>query len=200
LQEALREAESRYQLLSDLASDCVLWISPGGEILYASPSCHLVLGRTPADFVADPDLLQTIIHPEDRVAFRDHVTQEGDANPHQHEFRILHSRAGERWIEHYCEPVRDSTGRLLGRRSSNRDITRRKEDERQLHQQARELKRSNAELSGFNRLMVGRELDMVELKKQVNALCRELGKTPPYPVGFPASDVDIYQYSSGGKP
>jgi hypothetical protein len=33
-------------------------------------------------------------------------------------------------------------------------------------------------------LSVGRELDMIELKKRVNALSRELGREAPYPLAF----------------
>ncbi|NTU60359.1 MAG: PAS domain-containing protein [Deltaproteobacteria bacterium] len=59
----------------------------------------------------------------------------------------------------------------------SRDITARKAAEE-------ELKERNAELERFNRATVGRELDMVELKKRVNALSRELGREPPYPLAF----------------
>lgn len=59
----------------------------------------------------------------------------------------------------------------------SRDITHRKDAEEQ-------LRRNNEELQRFNRATVGRELDMIELKRQVNVLSRELGREPPYPLGF----------------
>jgi C4-dicarboxylate-specific signal transduction histidine kinase len=40
------------------------------------------------------------------------------------------------------------------------------------------------ELETFNRLAVGRELRMIELKRQVNELSEQLGKEPPYDVSF----------------
>ncbi|MBN2702860.1 MAG: hypothetical protein JXR23_01485, partial [Pontiellaceae bacterium] len=43
-----------------------------------------------------------------------------------------------------------------------------------------ELKRHIHDLEQFNKLAVGRELRMIELKKEVNALCRELGKPERY--------------------
>lgn len=43
-----------------------------------------------------------------------------------------------------------------------------------------ELQARNAELERFNRVAVGREIDMLELKRQVNALSRELGRDPPF--------------------
>ena len=47
-----------------------------------------------------------------------------------------------------------------------------------------ELRRNHDELSRFNLASIGRELDMIELKKQVNALSGELGRTPPYSLAF----------------
>ncbi|MEW6667379.1 MAG: PAS domain S-box protein [Thermodesulfobacteriota bacterium] len=46
------------------------------------------------------------------------------------------------------------------------------------------LRASNDELTRFNRAMVGRELHMVELKKEVNELCRQAGLPLRYRVDF----------------
>jgi hypothetical protein len=43
-----------------------------------------------------------------------------------------------------------------------------------------ELKKSMAELERFNRLAVGRELKMIELKKELNRLYERLGEEPRY--------------------
>jgi hypothetical protein len=47
-----------------------------------------------------------------------------------------------------------------------------------------ELRHNNAELLRFNQASIGRELDMIELKKQVNALSLALGQAAPYSLGF----------------
>jgi PAS domain S-box-containing protein len=47
-----------------------------------------------------------------------------------------------------------------------------------------QLRERNAELERFNRAVVGRELDVIEMKKEINALSRELGREPPYPLAF----------------
>jgi len=60
---------------------------------------------------------------------------------------------------------------------------------------ARELRQRNAELERFNRVAVGRELDMIALKRQVNSLSRELGRAPPYPE--PAQDRDDPAHGKG---
>ena len=45
-----------------------------------------------------------------------------------------------------------------------------------------ELQASIEELALFNRAMVGRELRMIELKREVNQLCRTAGQPPRYPI------------------
>ena len=61
------------------------------------------------------------------------------------------------------------------------DITERKRAEEA-------LRASNAELARFNQAMVGRELRMIELKQEVNALCAQLGEAPHYAIGFEIAD------------
>lgn len=55
-----------------------------------------------------------------------------------------------------------------------------KRAEGKLKRTVAELERSNAELARFNRLAVGRELRMIELKRQINELSEQVGKPPPY--------------------
>ena len=72
-----------------------------------------------------------------------------------------------------------------------RNITERKQAQDALARQHRELRARNDELERFNRVTVGRELDMIALKREVNGLSRELGRTPPYDLSFvePAGDL-----------
>lgn len=136
---ALRKSEARYRLLADLADDCVFWIAPSGEFLYASPASEHVFGHPPESFCADPGLLESLVHPADRDAYAGHAILETATDEASLELRILHKDGGERWIEHCCEPMRDETGAYVGRRSSNRDITRRKRAEMELAQQREHL-------------------------------------------------------------
>jgi PAS domain S-box-containing protein len=69
----------------------------------------------------------------------------------------------------------------------SRDITARQAAEE-------ELRRNNEELQRFNRATVGRELDMLEMKKRINTLSRELGREPPFPLAFLDEDA------KGGMP
>lgn len=52
---------------------------------------------------------------------------------------------------------------------------------RERHRADKAVKKHMNELEQFNKMAVGRELRMIELKQEVNALCRELGREDAYP-------------------
>ena len=73
--------------------------------------------------------------------------------------------------------VMDEEGVPLHMMASFIDITDRIQTEKELAQRVTDLER-------FNRLAVGRENRMIDLKKEVNALAEELGREAPYDVAF----------------
>jgi PAS domain S-box-containing protein len=67
----------------------------------------------------------------------------------------------------------DAAGNVLGVFAAARDVTEQKQAQAAIAQQAKELARL-AELERFQRLTVGRELKMIELKKEIESLKRLL--------------------------
>jgi PAS domain S-box-containing protein len=65
-----------------------------------------------------------------------------------------------------------------------REITLRKRAEKEIQRQVEELQAKNEELTRFNQAAVGRELRMIELKREVNALCARLGEPARYKLDF----------------
>ena len=78
--------------------------------------------------------------------------------------------------------VTDQAGTPVCMLSSFVDITERKRAEEKLAQRVEELER-------FHRLSVGRELRMIELKRQINELSEQLGREPPYDISFVGEDM-----------
>jgi PAS domain S-box-containing protein len=74
-------------------------------------------------------------------------------------------------------PLVNEQGRRIGSVHVARDITERKQAEDALRE-------SCAELERFNRAAVGRELRMVQLKKEVNELCGRVGEVQRYALEF----------------
>ncbi|WP_440947665.1 PAS domain S-box protein [Methanosarcina sp. T3] len=143
LEEKLRESEKKHCIVADNTFDWEFWQGPDGRFLYISPSCERATGYAVREFIDNPDLLQEIIHSDDRQAFLQH---KHDMLPSLHsdiEFRII-SKGGEiRWLHHLCQPVYDGKGYYAGNRGSNRDITERKQEEHRTH-------RYNRILEGIN--------------------------------------------------
>lgn len=53
-----------------------------------------------------------------------------------------------------------------------------------------ELQSHAEELTRFNRAAVGRESRMIELKKEVNELCKQKGQAVRYPLEFERDEKD----------
>lgn len=64
--------------------------------------------------------------------------------------------------------------------SRDADISERKQSKETLRQSFAELRLHAEELDRFNRVAVGRELRMAELKMEVNALCQQVGEPARY--------------------
>ena len=136
-QKSLAESEERYSIVADFTYDWEYWVDSEGNFLYVSPSCERITGYSAEEFISDPDLMNRIIHPDDRNEMLEHFHKGRKVTPHTFEakdFRIIRRDGETRWIGHVCQPVYNQEGRPIGRRGSNRDITERKRAEEQLLQ------------------------------------------------------------------
>ncbi len=65
--DELAARESRFRLLAEHAQDVIFRFQIDRQVFdYVSPAVGRVLGRGPEDFYADPDLLYSLVHPDDR--------------------------------------------------------------------------------------------------------------------------------------
>ncbi len=135
MEEALRKSEEKYHTIADFTFDWETWLGVDGKYLYVSPACKRISGYSPEDFIANPQLLEEIAHPDDRQKIHNHICthiKENNWESDHIDFRIITKNGQERWISHYCQPVYSKDGVFLGKRASNRDITERKSAERQI--------------------------------------------------------------------
>jgi two-component system CheB/CheR fusion protein len=104
------------------------------------------------------------------------VASEAQAVPGAHQAEIDQPGGGVFWFS-AVRPEGETYVNLYAR-----EVTARRRAEEQIHRQIDELRIVNEELSRFNRVAVGRELRMIELKKEINAMCQQAGKPTPYRV------------------
>jgi PAS domain S-box-containing protein len=134
-EEALRAAEERFRTVADFTWGWEYWRDVDHRLIYSSPSCERITGYTPAEYLADAELLTRIVHPDDRPAVFAHLRDRfamGDEGCHL-EFRIITKSGQTRWIGHECRLVFGETGDLRGVRVSNHDIT----SQREAHERVR---------------------------------------------------------------
>jgi len=100
-----------------------------------------------------------------------------DGSEHSVERKLSHF---ERWFDISVSPLLGMKGKLIGSVHVAHDITERKLAEDQLSESLDQTER-------INRLMQGREMRIVELKEDINRLCRELGRPVPFG-GIPVAE------------
>jgi PAS domain S-box-containing protein len=123
----LAKSKEKFRTVADYIYDWEYWRAIDGSFVYISPSCERITGYKPEEFCQDPGLLATIIHPDDRENFAQHIDDiaKGVANKDFQtlNFRITTRSGKECYIEHICREVFNQAGNSLGRRVTNRDIT-----------------------------------------------------------------------------
>ena len=125
----LAREEEKFHTVADYTYDWEYWEGPAHEILFMSPSCERVAGYTQPEFLADPELLYRIIHPDDLHLMAEHRLDAAHEDESTLDFRIVRRDGEIRWIAHGCRCVFGHDNEFLGRRASNRDITERKQAE-----------------------------------------------------------------------
>jgi PAS domain S-box-containing protein len=150
-EDALRVSEEKYRTVADFAYDWEEWLDPNGKYIYVSPSCEWITGYSKDEF-KDPEMVIKITHPDDLDLVKEHFREvlNGSIEVHHIDFRIINRSGDVRWISHYCQPVYNKEGKFLGRRANNRDISKRKNTEKELKQLTDNLERLNTELSTTN--------------------------------------------------
>jgi len=120
-----------FRLLLDSALVCVFWHATDKRYKYVSSASQTLFGHAPDEFLADPGLMLRLIHPDDRARYEAHLDMNA-SDPAEMELRVIRRDGEVRWISHYCARFMAADGSVLGRRGSNRDITRQKQSEEQL--------------------------------------------------------------------
>lgn len=183
----LRASEERLRYAFEAANEG-LWdwdIERGRAVL--SPRYYAITGYTADEVTPDVAFFRSLVHPDDWPTFTaaQDAHLRGDTPACLVSFR-MRTKAGEhRWVASKGKVVeRAADGRPLRMIGTLSDISEQKQAEEELLAKTAELEARNAELERFNRVVIGRELDMLELKRTINALTRALGRPEPYDLAF----------------
>jgi PAS domain S-box-containing protein len=138
LEKALIESERKFRLLADNARDVIFRyeLLPEMRCAYISPAVKNLVGYAPEEYLADPELLLKVAHPDDRHIIEDLVRGKFPSEPVI--YRAIARDGRLIWLEQSNAPVFDDSGKLVAVEAIVRDITRRIELERQLESSLRE--------------------------------------------------------------
>lgn len=177
-QRALEESRRKYAALvanlPGIAYRCAN--EPEWTMQFISQGCQALTGYQAEELVENrTGSFAALIHPDDRERIWNEVQAAVAARqPFEFEYRI-HTKQGEqKWVWEKGAAQFSEKGELLCLEGFIADISPKKRSEQELLDRLGELAR-------FNKAAVGRELRMVELKRQINALNQELGRPDPYP-------------------
>ena len=134
VEKELRQAEIRFRQLVENAKDLIYRyrLAPPRGFEYISPSVTDVLGYTPEEFYADPDLSLKIVHPDDRQKL-EKITH-GEGFKERSILRYMHKDGRLVWSERVAVPIYDEVGNVVATEGISRDITERKRMEEALQE------------------------------------------------------------------
>ncbi|MBI2518350.1 MAG: PAS domain S-box protein [Opitutae bacterium] len=128
---ALRESEERFRQVVETINE-VFWLTDAasGKLLYISPGCDKVWGRSSAEFYLDDTLWDKAIHPDDLAKVR--AARETQAlSGYNLAYRISRPDGAERWVRCQTWPVRTDGGQAARIVGVAQDITEQKTLEQQ---------------------------------------------------------------------
>ena len=135
VEEKLKESEERFRLLAENAKDIIyryrLKPTPGFE--YVSPSATPIVGYTPEEHYADPELGLKLVHPDD-IHILEAFLRSPESADRVLTLRWISKDGRVLWTEQQITLFHDDQGELTAIEGIGRNITERKEVEEALRQ------------------------------------------------------------------
>jgi PAS domain S-box-containing protein len=172
---AQKQASQYSRSLIEASLDPLVTISPEGKITDVNEASAEVTGVPRAGLIGT-DFSDYFTEPERAREGYKQVFEKGAVSDYP--LTIRHHNGKLTDVLYNASVYKDARGNVLGVFAAARDVTAQKTAEAQVaEQRTKELERL-AELERFQKLTVGRELKMIELKKEVEDLKAQLPQRP----------------------
>ena len=175
-EKALRESEEKYRDLFENANDLIQSVDKNGKFKYVNQKWLTLLGYTKEE--VQKMTLMDIIH-KDQISHCEELFKRVCAGEvFENVETIFIAKDGREIVVEGAVNAKFEERKFVASRAIFHDITDRKLAEKELQQTVRELER-------FNRLAVGREHRMLELKQEINDLLYAIGQDTKYNLPAP---------------
>jgi PAS domain S-box-containing protein len=176
-EEALLNSEQQLRRITDNMLDMIWQTDVAGMIEFASPSCLDVLGYRPEVLVGKS--IYSWVHPEDIEHVREGIRSKG-----QVEYRYRHANGAYVWLETLSNLLFENSAEANGIIFASRDITERKQAQRELEElnrlkteflstAAHELRTPLTSIRGFTEILLMRELDAPRRKQYMTLISEQ---------------------------
>ena len=147
----LRESEAKYRNLTESLDELIYRADPETFVAtYVNRAVERIYGYTVEEFLGDPTLWESTIHPEDKErVFAWFTEPQRKMESGAIEYRIIRKDKTVRWVEDHVSWEKDQQGNVVSLNGVLYDITERKRAEQALKTFATQLERSNRELQDF---------------------------------------------------
>lgn len=163
VEKRIKESEEKYRKLAETSAEGIITIAKNGKIIYANPAFEDLTGYPNREILGKT--YKNLLTKESQVkaakVFKEIIGGNIDMTTNN-EYRLTRRDSAVIDIEISSSPIFEN-GKIKSIMSTIRNITERKKAEE-------EIKKRNDELEEINRLMVGRELRMIEMKQKIKEL------------------------------
>lgn len=172
IEKSLKESEEKYRNIVENTKDVIMLTNPDSTVAYLSPACVHVLGYQPEDIVGKiPEIFYSGDVEKVHTTLSNALRGISGSN---FEYRIVTKDGKTKWVSHSWSPVWNDNHEMKYIVSVVRDVHESKNAENLLKEKIEELEK-------YKTITVNREIKMVDLKKEINELYKQLNKAPKYP-------------------
>lgn len=166
--------EQKLRQITDSMLDVICQTDSVGIIEFASPSCLDVLGISPDELIGQS--VYARVHPDDLDTVKEAVQKTGRT-----EYRYLYADGHYVWLESLTNLLLERDGTVKGIVFASRDVTERKQVEKELQDlsqlktdflatAAHELRTPLVSIQGFSEILMSRHLDEERVKRYVTMI------------------------------
>jgi len=168
---ALRESEEKYKSLHESAGMGIGYYSLDGKVISYNLLAARHMGGNPEEFTGKS--VYELFPSSEAEVYMVRIRKAAASNePQEYEDKV-ELPGGVKWFVSVFTRILNSSNQVIGVQIISSDISKNKQAEEALQQK-------NDELERFQRLTIGREVRMIELKKEVNQLLQQAGQQEKY--------------------